>query len=465
MMQSKLPIRWRLTIWYGLLMIAGFALLGLGLYIGLHTLLLDSYEEQLLTQTDLAISAVEGRSGALTLNPGARDTLSSDDRFVRLIDTAGTVVVDTSPSIGTIPIDMDAVEAALAGRSSIKLQQINGGTFGISTKPVLSGDTIVGAVQLGLSRDDVDETLRLLLIVLGVAAPLVVIAALTGGYVIAGRALAPVAAITNLAASISTNELQSRIDLDLPDDELGRLAQTFNAMLERIQEGFERQRRFTGDAAHELRTPLSMMRSEVDLALRQPRTVTEYQAALEGLDQDLGRVTSLVSSLLMLARADERKLTLDPAPFNLAETISALVDQYQGIATSNGIELRGATEPVTVVADEDQIIQVIVNFLDNALAHTPPGGRIEVGASPEGDQIRVWVRDSGSGIAPEHLSRVFDRFYRVDHGRTRESGGAGLGLSIARAIVEAHYGTISLLSEPGKGTIAQFVLPLIPKLS
>ena len=203
-----------------------------------------------------------------------------------------------------------------------------------------------------------------------------------------------------------------------------------------------------------------MMRGEVDLALRQPRSVDEYQAALEGLDFDLERVTGLVSSLLMLARADERKLNPDLEAFDLARTVAALLDQFWGAATAKEVELRSAVDLPTLVADEDQIIQVLVNLLDNALTHTPSGGQIEVGATREGENARIWVRDTGLGISPEDLPRVFDRFYRADRGRARSSGGTGLGLSIARAIVEAHGGTISLSSEPGHGTTAQFVLPL-----
>ena len=465
MSTSALPIRWRLTTWYGLLMVTGFALLGLGLYVGLRILLLESFEEQMDIQSDLAVSAVETDAGQMSIDPGIREALVSDDRFVRLYDATGTLVLDMSSGNGYSPVADQGVADALSGRSSNKNQRVNGEIYGISTEPVVDGGSIVGVMQLGMSRDDVDETLRLLMIMLGIAAPLVVVAAATGGYVIAGKALAPVASITTLAANISSNELQARIDLELPDDEVGRLARTFNAMLGRIEEGFERQRRFTGDAAHELRTPLSMMRGEVDLALRQPRSVDEYQAALEGLDFDLERVTGLVSSLLMLARADERKLNPDLEAFDLARTVAALLDQFWGAATAKEVDLRSAVDLPTLVADEDQIIQVLVNLLDNALTHTPSGGQIEVGATREGENARIWVRDTGLGISPEDLPRVFDRFYRADRGRARSSGGTGLGLSIARAIVEAHGGTISLSSEPGHGTTAQFVLPLLSPAS
>lgn len=446
-------------------MVTGFALLGLGLYVGLRILLLESFEEQMDIQSDLAVSAVETDAGQMSIDPGIREALVSDDRFVRLYDATGTLVLDMSSGNGYSPVADQGVADALSGRSSNKNQRVNGEIYGISTEPVVDGGSIVGVMQLGMSRDDVDETLRLLMIMLGIAAPLVVVAAATGGYVIAGKALAPVASITTLAANISSNELQARIDLELPDDEVGRLARTFNAMLGRIEEGFERQRRFTGDAAHELRTPLSMMRGEVDLALRQPRSVDEYQAALEGLDFDLERVTGLVSSLLMLARADERKLNPDLEAFDLARTVAALLDQFWGAATAKEVELRSAVDLPTLVADEDQIIQVLVNLLDNALTHTPSGGQIEVGATREGENARIWVRDTGLGISPEDLPRVFDRFYRADRGRARSSGGTGLGLSIARAIVEAHGGTISLSSEPGHGTTAQFVLPLLSPAS
>jgi heavy metal sensor kinase len=262
-----------------------------------------------------------------------------------------------------------------------------------------------------------------------------------------------------LAASIDANDLDARLNLDLPDDELGRLSRTFDAMLARIEESFERQRRFTGDAAHELRTPLSLLRSEVDLALARPRTADEYRETLREMDADLARLTGLVGTLLSLSRSDTGQLTLEPSPVDLGETMRLIADQYAETAAARGIELATDIEPATANVDEDLIVQVLVNLVDNAIAHTPIGGRITLGAHRSGNRISLSVADTGIGIAPEHQARVFDRFYRVDPGRSRARGGVGLGLSISKAIVEAHDGRIALTSQPGSGTTVQVLLP------
>ena len=265
-----------------------------------------------------------------------------------------------------------------------------------------------------------------------------------------------------MASVIGAADLHARIDLPLPDDELGRLASTFNDMLGRIEDAFERQRRFTGDAAHELRTPLSLMRSQVDLSLARPRTAADYREALEGIDADLGRLTGLIGTLLTLARSDTGRLTIEHVSIDLADTIAVILEQYSAIASEAGIVLNDASSPSPLIGDDDLLVQVLVNLLDNAIAHTPSGGAITVGCRTEVNSVRFWVHDQGIGIPAEHLPRIFDRFYRVDESRQRARGGAGLGLSICRAIVDAHGGRIELVSTQGAGTKVDVVLPKAP---
>ena len=370
------------------------------------------------------------------------------------------MLVDSSASVGGAPIASSEVAAALTGETRLTRQDVPDGTFLVVTAPVRSGDTIVGVIRVGSSREDVDETIGALLIALAIATPIVLIAASAGGYVLAGRARGPVAAITKLAAGIKGDDLRARLNLDLPDDELGRLARTFDAMLVRIEDAFERQRRFTGDAAHELRTPLSLMRSQVDLALARPRSPEEYRDALQGLEGDIERLTALVGTLLTLARADARSLSLDRAPMDLAETIGVTLEQYAPRAENAGVTLRDESSPATLSGDEDLLIQVLVNLLDNALAHTPAGGSIAIGCRSEEGRVRLWVVDTGSGISSKHQARIFDRFYRPDTGRARAHGGTGLGLAICKAIAGAHGGEIRFSSALGSGTRVEVLLPL-----
>ena len=454
---GRLPIRWRLTLWSAALIAAALIAFGGGLYAALRWSFYDSLDEQVAAQAALTLAAIRTEAGRPVL-AGELDGLD-DDLFVRLLDAEGGVVADNSANLDGMPPAPDLVAAALDGRSTLSTLRADDETWRVRTTGVRDGDAIVGVLQVGLSREEVEESLAEVLTLLALALPFVLAGAVVGGYYLAGRALAPVATITGLAARIGGRDLDARLGLDLPDDELGRLARTFDGMLARIEEAFERQRRFTGDAAHELRTPLSLMRSQVDLALARPRAAEEYREALRGLDGDLERMSGLVGTLLTLARADAGQLATERARFDLAETVGLVVEQFAPTAEAAGVALVDDAVPTPLVADEDLLVQALVNLIDNALAHTPAGGRVAVGCRPEDGRVRVWVEDTGSGIAPEHRERVFDRFYRVDSGRTRARGGTGLGLAICRAIAEAHGGEVALTSAEEGGTRVELVLP------
>ncbi|MCC6791551.1 MAG: HAMP domain-containing protein [Thermomicrobiales bacterium] len=459
MKRRVVPIRWRLTLWYAAMLAVGFLVLGAGLFIGLRALLRDSFNEQLNEQTTLAASAVVFTPSEIRLEQATIDAFAGDERFVRLFDPDGVLIVDTSASVGGVPFSPGELAIALAGRTFTRTYTLKGTPFSVQTRPIHAGQRIAGAIQVGRSSEDIDETLRLMLLTLAIAAPVVLAASTVGGYAVAGRALAPVASITTLAATIDAHDLHTRLDLDLPDDELGRLTRTFNTMLDRIVEQVERQQRFTGDAAHELRTPIAAMRAEVDLALSRPRSVVDYREALTRLDQDLERVTSLLAALLLLARADAGRLELETSPFDLAETIAVIVAEYGATAMRRGIHMELDTESTIVEADPDLIVRLIVNLVENALAHTIEGDAITLGCREDDGAAAFWVEDTGSGIPAGQIPRLFDRFYRVDAGRSRDRGGAGLGLSICGAIVDAHGGTIGLTSTEGKGTRVGVRLP------
>jgi len=445
----RLPFRWRLTASYGILVALSFLVIGLGLYLGLQRLLHENFEEQLQKQSDLALANIDLSGPHPKLDPVMLATLQDDEHFVRILTSDGTLTLDTGPTVGAEALDAQSIASVLSGRVLKLTVSANEEDFTAILAPISSGNNIVGALQIGFSRGDVDETLRLISIVLGIAVPVVLVIAIAGGYLVAGRAIAPVSTIADLAADLDGSDLHARLNLDLPNDELGRLARTFDGMLERIEQTFDRQRRFTGDAAHELRTPITMMRGEVDLALRSPKTAEQYRASLEHIDGDLQRMTGLVASLLTLARADDHQFAIATRSFDLDETIQSVIDVYRPIAETNGLSFHTDTSQLMLNGDEDLIIQLLVNLVENAIAHTPRHGVITIGASRTERQTILWVEDTGSGIEAKHLDRIFDRFYRVDEGRSRERGGSGLGLSICRAIVELHHGKIVATSTPG----------------
>ncbi|MBA2596383.1 MAG: HAMP domain-containing protein, partial [Chloroflexia bacterium] len=443
MTARRLPVRWRLALLYAALLAVSMMVFGGALYVVLRQQLYTSFDEQLLNQAALTLASIDDEDDVPSLEPSI-STIPDGEYFLRLLDTGGRTIFETGGNPAGVPIEDHVVAAALGGRSehSAALDD-DGEVMRLVSVPIRSEDAngaITGVLQIGLDRNEIDETLSGLLTTLALAGPAVLLVAAVGGYLLAGRALAPVATITTLAAGIGAGDLRSRLNLDLPDDELGRLANTFDGMLARIDDAFERQRRFTGDAAHELRTPLSLMRSQVDLALARPRSAVAYREALQGFDGDIDRMTALVGTLLTLARSDAGQLAPDRAPFDLADTMHLIVEQYAPVAEEAGVPLRDEAAPAPLVADEDLLVHLVVNLVDNALAHTPSGGTVTLGCRSENGQVRLWVADTGEGIAPDDRDRVFDRFYRDDAGRTRARRGTGLGLAICKAIAEAHGG-------------------------
>jgi heavy metal sensor kinase len=304
------------------------------------------------------------------------------------------------------------------------------------------------------------EALSRLLRLLIVAGPFLVGIATAGGYMLAGQALAPIEKIRQRAASIHAKDLSQRLELTTMDDEVGRLAQTFNEMLDRLEESFRRQRRFTADASHELRTPLSVIRGEIDITLERPRKEADYVETLESVGVEAQRMSRLVHELLLLARADTDEFRLEQEKIDLADLLSVLTEQMERQAQEADVRLKtDLHSPLIVYGDRDRFLELFINLLENTFFYAP-GSLVTVKAQSNGENIFVTITDTGPGIAKEHLPHLFDRFYRVDPSRKRSASGSGLGLAIAQEIVHAHGGHISVQSEPGRGTTFTVRLPL-----
>jgi heavy metal sensor kinase len=471
---SRLPIRLRLSLWYMSLTALVLLIFSYAVYTGLEGRLARNLDEELRSKAQLAASSITFGQGNAIRDAIRRNELS-EERLMRLYGFDGTILLQAdAEGLETYQVNVSHLLRAQRGQISLETLTFNGETVRMIVVPVRGFNAQTQtqenlyAFQMAYSTERVEDALNFLIQALLLIAPLAIVLSALTGYILAGRALQPVSEITRLASQIDADELGSRLDLDLPDDELGRLARTFNLMLERIDLGFQRQRQFTGDAAHELRTPLALMRSQIDLAMTQAESTAEYREALAALDGDVGRMTSLVSTLLSLARADAGGLVPNREPTDLAELVRDVAEQLDTIAAEHDLRISTVTQPVTASIDTDMIIQVLVNLVDNAIKNTPAGGRITITASLTSDGVpdangamaRISVADTGVGIAPEHLPHIFDRFYRVDHGRARSRGGTGLGLAICQAIVHAHNGQITAASEEGKGSTFTLTLPL-----
>jgi heavy metal sensor kinase len=292
--------------------------------------------------------------------------------------------------------------------------------------------------------------------------PAVLAIATGGGWWMSRRALAPVDEITATARSIGESSLSRRLPVPGTNDELERLSVTLNQMLERIEGAFRRVTEFTADASHELRTPIALVRTTAELALRKRRTEGDYRGALEEILNEAERTTGLIENLLTLARADAGKAQMERSPLDAASLLLEAGEQARKLAAQKEISFTHyPLDPgPQILGDAGALRRLLLIVLDNAVKYTPPGGSVTLAGRTEGHRLHVEVRDSGLGIAAADLPHIFERFYRADKSRSRDSGGAGLGLSLAKWIAGAHGGEIFVESALGKGSVFRLVFPL-----
>ena len=309
-----------------------------------------------------------------------------------------------------------------------------------------------GAIVVGRSMAADFAEMRRLAWLLSAAGGGVLLLALGVGWWVTSLALRPLDAITATADRISGGDLAGRIEIADSGSELGQLASILNATFARLEDAFAVQARFTADAAHELRTPVSIVISQAQLGLRAERTTAEYREMLDACLRAAQRMQRLIDSLLDLARLDARAMPLHREACDLADIARESASLLRPAAAERRIALECELAPAPCEADPERIAQVITNLLANALEHTPALGRITIRTAANHASVTLSVCDTGGGIAPEHLPRVFERFYRADPSRNRRTGGAGLGLAICKTIADAHGGSLEVTSAPGEGS-------------
>ena len=457
----RLSIRWRLTLWYGavlLIILLGFS--------GAVYLLMQRH---LLTLND---SALREELDELTDEVGRVEALSSLPDVLRLrfpghegyelqVGTVAGKSLFRSMGIGSKGLPRTVVLRSGVDGSTYENVMLD------DRKPVRVASRMVespsGAllIQAAVTLAPNVRALRELAVVFLTIGPVALVCALGGGYWLARKALSPVDRMAATAAEITATRLDHRLTEPDANDELGYLARTFNAMIARLQRSFEEVRRFTADAAHELRTPLAAMRTEAEVALRSPRSSDRDTRVLENLLEEIERLTRLVSHLLFLCREDTGVDVGDVQPVQLDVVVRDVGDHMAVAAREKGVDLvvdlRHSCE---VKGEADRLRQLFFNLLDNAIKYTPPGGKVTVDGDSSNGQAIVTVSDTGIGIPAEHLPHVFDRFYRVDSSRSPETDGNGLGLAICRSIAESHSGRLEIDSTFGSGSRVTLVLPI-----
>jgi heavy metal sensor kinase len=311
--------------------------------------------------------------------------------------------------------------------------------------------------------DDFYEALHDFALLLFISIPSLLLCAAAGGYWISTRALAPVDQITQTARTISAQNLSSRLVVPRTGDELQRLSETLNGMLERLESAFKKITQFTADASHELRTPVAVMRTRAELSLRKARSADEYRDVISEVLAELEKTSGLIEQLMFLARADSGAESPHFAATNVTDVLREACHQGSALAEAKQIAFQEQISPdsMWIQGDASSLRRLFLILIDNAVKYTPSSGQIEVSLQRNNGYAIAQVRDTGIGIAETDLPNVFERFYRADKARTRESGGVGLGLSIGRWIAEVHAGTIEVQSSPGHGSIFQIRLPIM----
>lgn len=449
-------LRVRFALWTAGLLLIALMLFGLFVYINMSRSLAASLDDTLqLTATQLA-AEVEVRNGQLVSVENFVDAtqvtqLRENGLSMRLLGLAGQTLQVNGP-YKNLPQPPDDY---IISNQSAMFTTVPGSdsqdSVRIYTTPVIDNNQVVGILQVAQNFRGIRQTLDQLLITLLIGGPLIVLIAGGGGYFLAARALSPIDKISRTARKISTEDLSARLNLSATDDEVGRLAATFDSMLTRLDDGFQRERRFTADASHELRTPLAAMQTILSTTLAQQRTNVEYEQALVDLAQETDRMRTLTQGLLHLAR---NEVAIQPDQFeniNLSTLLQDVTDTLSPLAEEKGLNLIcNVPDNLTLIGDGDGLIRMFVNLVANAIKYTECG-KITVTANRYPNRaVEITIVDTGVGIIPENLPHIFDRFYRAD--KSRSTDGSGLGLAIALNVAQAHNGTITVNSELGKGS-------------
>jgi two-component system OmpR family sensor kinase len=368
------------------------------------------------------------------------------------------------PSTGKLPLSKNALRNATQGKPTFETIESSGSyPIRLLTVPVIKAGQVTDLVRVGMSLKNMHQTLNRFLLIMAAVLPLALLLASVGGWLLAKRALKPVDHMTRTARRISAESLDQRIAQSDSGDEMDRLAGTINDMLDRLDISIKQMRQFSADASHELQTPLTILKGEMEVALRSPRSPAEYQHVLQSGLEEIDRLNRLVEGLLLLARADAGVLRLDFAPVELETLLQEVAGQMNSLAQAKGIVMDSANlRPVKVRGDQEHLRRLLINLLDNALKYTPPGGEVSLSLTKDKGWARLEVADTGLGISQAEQELIFSRFHRAADTRTHDQRGVGLGLNIADSIVKAHGGTLTLQSKPGKGSTFCVELPIDP---
>jgi len=463
-------LRARVTTWYVGLLATALVAFGAALYFGLKGYLRASLEHSMSSEAN-AIAAdfvsFEEAKGVQWMAGEITEAYAPEQsgRFIRITRQDGKVLYESGdtrdPYIATSQISHPPVQQA---EESFREEAQDGGNrLLIFSQSYSAASGTKFLIETGASLSQIDRVLSSLRRILLLVTPLILLAAIFGGHLLMTRPLRPLIELTEQAERIGTQKLGERLSVIPTGDEMERLSIALNRMISRLEDALSHNRRFSADVSHELRTPLTILKGELEQVVQAPQLPESMRDSVGSSLEEIDRMTKIVENLLTIARLDSGTDAMVRQTVDLSLLAQWTIDQMHLLADEKQITMyNNHAAPVLILADSGRIKQVLVNLLDNAIKYTPPNGDIYVSVAAVQHKAVLEISDTGIGIPSESLPNVFDRFYRSDKARSRESGGTGLGLSIVQAICNAHGGTVRIQSEEGRGTTVRVELPLAP---
>jgi heavy metal sensor kinase len=458
-------LSFRLVTWYAGVLTLVFVVLGsltlIFLRHYLESAVLDTQARRARQIADTLIASVD-RTGEDVMTRQVEELYSPvvNDRFIRITrDGGGDLYVSGPPHDGTfVPTDVPTLGAASFDREGVFERKVALPSGSLLISAVASRHYVV---EVGVSTARTEETLQQVLSLLAVGLPIGVLIAVSGGFVLVRRALKPVNQIARKAEDISQHSLSERLPVVNSGDELEHLSISLNNMIARLEDAIQTSKQFVADASHELRTPLTVLRGELESLAQDAQLKAQTRESLGSLLEEVDRLTEVVESLLALSKLDAGEAISERIRFDLAELVTTTAEQMSLLAEDKQIRVECDAAPdVFVEGDRSRMKQVVVNLLDNAIKYTHNGGNVLLRIARDGDTAVLEVVDNGIGIPTEALPHMFKRFFRVDDSRSREQGGAGLGLSIVKSICAAQGAEVDVTSRPGGGSCFRVRQPL-----
>jgi len=444
-----LTIRAKITLWYTGILLLLLGVFSIFIYVMTARAMYQGSKELIKAHAAQAASSIEVENGHI--NSAELNELLVSGTYITVYNREGRLIAGTE-----IHSKIDRLSRNLGRVREVELNENLWLTYDLA---VYNNNRIVAWIRASRSLGSVKETLDNLKIMMLIAIPFSLGIAAFGGIFLAKKALLPIDHITRTAREIGQGDLSKRLNLPRVEDEVGRLVMVFDEMLEKLEVSFNRERQFTSDASHELRTPIAVITAQTEEALAGKRSEEEYREALQVILKESKKMGQIITQLLNLTREDKNRYRTEMEEIDLGIIAEEVIDEMRGIAEQEGVTFQFEGEESLIVrADQTLITRLFINLIENAIRYNQKKGWVKVILSKESQYAKIVIKDNGVGIGKEHLSHIFDRFYRVDKARSRN--GTGLGLSIVKWVVDVHKGKISVESKENEGTTFTILLPI-----